>query len=79
MKGSSPASFEKKINAKTVCDACQQAKSHQLPYPVPNSISKAPLDLVFSDVWGPAIDSSGRKNYYVILLMITVNLYGLIC
>jgi hypothetical protein len=47
MKGSSPASFEKKINAKTVCDACQQAKSHQLPYPVPNSISKAPLDLVF--------------------------------
>jgi hypothetical protein len=49
----------------SACDACQQAKSHQLPYPVSTSVSSAPLQLIFSDVWGPALDSFGRKNYYV--------------
>ena len=48
-----------------VCDACQQAKAHQLPYPISTSESSAPLDLVFSDVWGPALESVGRKQYYV--------------
>ena len=40
-------------------------KSHQLPYPKSTSISSAPLQLVFSDVWGPAPDSVGRNKYYV--------------
>jgi histone deacetylase 1/2 len=48
-----------------VCDACQLGKSHQLPYPKSVSVSKFPLDLVFSDVWGPAIESVGRNLYYV--------------
>jgi len=48
-----------------VCDACQQAKSHQLPYKNSDSISTAPLEHVFSDVWGPAPESVGRKRYYV--------------
>jgi len=48
-----------------VCDACQQAKAHQLPYPKSVSQSSAPLELVFSDVWGQAIESVGRKQYYV--------------
>jgi histone deacetylase 1/2 len=37
-------------NKETVCDACQQAKSHQLPYPKSSSISSVPLELVYSDV-----------------------------
>ncbi|WVZ64534.1 hypothetical protein U9M48_014035 [Paspalum notatum var. saurae] len=49
----------------SVCDACQQAKSHQLPYPKSVSVSSAPLELAFSNVWGPAPTSVGRKNYYV--------------
>jgi histone deacetylase 1/2 len=49
----------------SVCDACQQGKSHQLPYPVSTSVSSSPLDLVFSDVWGPAPTSVGRHDYYV--------------
>jgi hypothetical protein len=53
------------FNKESVCDACQQAKSHQLPYPKSTSESQFPLDLVFSDVWGPAPDSVGRKKYYV--------------
>jgi hypothetical protein len=48
-----------------VCDACQQEKAHQLPYPLSSSVSSIPLELVFSDVWGPAPESIGRKRYYV--------------
>jgi hypothetical protein len=57
--------FSSQSSHKTLCDACQQAKSHQLPYSRSSSESSVPLELVFSDVWGPAIDSVGRKNYYV--------------
>ena len=52
-------------NIESVCDDCQCAKSHQLPYPRSNSVSHAPLELIFSDVWGHARDSFGRKKYYV--------------
>jgi hypothetical protein len=41
------------------------AKSHQLPYPKSSSVSTSPLELVFSDVWGPASESFGRFKYYV--------------
>jgi hypothetical protein len=58
-----PCSSE--VNKESVCGACQQAKSHQLPYSVSTSKSSAPLELIFSDVWGPAIDSFGNKRYYV--------------
>jgi hypothetical protein len=30
-----------------------------------SSHSSAPLKLIFSDAWGPAIDSFGCKKYYV--------------
>jgi hypothetical protein len=48
-----------------VCDACQQAKSYQLPYSSSTSMSKVPIELVYSDVWGPTLESVGRKQYYV--------------
>jgi hypothetical protein len=57
-------SFSSSPSPESVCDACQQAKSHQLPYPISTSTSKAPLELIFSDVWGPAYDSIGRYKYY---------------
>ena len=53
------------LNKETVCDACQKGKSHQLPYPRSTSISLSPLELVFSDVWGPAPTSVGKNSYYV--------------
>jgi hypothetical protein len=31
----------------SVCNTCQQAKIHQLPYPISTSISTHPLELVF--------------------------------
>jgi hypothetical protein len=48
-----------------MCGACQQAKSHQLLYPISTSVSTQPLELVFCDVWVPDIDSVGRYKYYV--------------
>jgi len=57
--------FSSDSNQVSVCDACQQGKSHQLPYPRSTSVSSSPFDLVFSDVWGPAPNSVGRKNYYL--------------
>jgi histone deacetylase 1/2 len=57
--------FISNSNKQSICDACQQGKSHQLPYPKSSSVSNKPLDLVFSDVWGPAPTSVGQNNYYV--------------
>jgi hypothetical protein len=57
--------FDKESSVESICDPCQRAKSHQLPYPISNSVSVAPLQLIFSDVWGPASMSIGRHHYYV--------------
>ena len=57
-------SFSPEINP-YICDSCQLAKSHQLPYPVSTSVSTVPLEQVFSDVWGPAPTSVGKHSYYV--------------
>jgi hypothetical protein len=48
-----------------VCDACQQGKSHQLPFYVSQHVTTAPLELNYSDVWGPAQTSVSGHNYYV--------------
>ena len=58
-----PCSSE--VSKESVCDACQQAKNHQLPYPKSTSVSNFPLALIFSDVWGRAPESAGRNTYYV--------------
>jgi histone deacetylase 1/2 len=52
-------------NTSLVCDACQRAKSHQLPYSLSSRVSTVPLELIHSDVWGPASVSSGRYKYIV--------------
>jgi histone deacetylase 1/2 len=52
-------------NADSVCDACQQGKSHQLPFSDSSRVVTTPLELIFSDVWGPAQTSVSGHNYYV--------------
>jgi histone deacetylase 1/2 len=49
----------------TVCDACQQGKSHQLPFSESNRVVNTPLELIFSDVWGHTQTSVNGHNYYV--------------
>jgi hypothetical protein len=46
--------FSRAAECTIVCDACQCAKSHQLPFPKSLSVSKALLELIFSDVWRSA-------------------------
>jgi hypothetical protein len=65
-------------SGESICDACLHAKVHQLPFPQSSSRSTAPLQIVFSDVWGPAVDSFGNKKYYVSFINDSVNLLGYI-
>jgi hypothetical protein len=56
-----PTSFE--------CSSCQCAKSHKLPFSDHNLKSTRPLELIYSDVWGPApIRSLDGFLYYVIFV-----------
>ena len=48
-----------------VCNACQLARSHQLPYTSSFHWSSSPLELIFSDVWGPKPPSVGGFKYYM--------------
>ena len=47
-----PTFKEKEIEG--VCEACQFGKQHQHPFPKERNVSKGLLDVVHSDVWGPA-------------------------
>jgi hypothetical protein len=49
----------------SVCHACQLGKSHRLPFCLSPSVSTSPLELIFSDVWGPSpfLSVNGNKYY----------------
>jgi hypothetical protein len=48
------------------CSACLSAKSKQLPFYSSQSQIKAPLELIFSDLWGPSPVCSRTGNKYYI-------------
>jgi histone deacetylase 1/2 len=52
-------------NKNLVCDACQQGKSHQLPFSLSTRVTTAPLEIIYSDVWGPAQTSVSGHQFYV--------------
>ena len=55
-----------KTNMHHVCSDCQLAKCHALPFKTSNYVSQTPLDLIFTDVWGPAsVNSTTGARYYV--------------
>lgn len=56
---------QSKSPSELICDACQKAKIHQLPYSKSVSVSSRPLELIFSDVWGPAPSFVGGNKFYV--------------
>jgi histone deacetylase 1/2 len=53
------------VNKVLVCDACQQGKSHQLPFSLSTRVTTAPLEIIYSDVWGPAQTSVSGHQFYV--------------
>ncbi|KAL2534481.1 Integrase catalytic domain-containing protein [Abeliophyllum distichum] len=59
-----------KLNeAMSFCDACQYGKSHSLPFSLSTSHAKAPLELIYTDVWGQApIQSVAGFKYYIAFL-----------
>ena len=51
------------------CSACLRAKSKQLPFFNSTSQIKAPLDLIYSDLWGPSsVCSRTGHKYYISFL-----------
>jgi hypothetical protein len=51
------------------CNACSCNKIHKLPFHVSSLKSTAPLELLYSDVWGPSpIKSYDGFQYYVIFV-----------
>ena len=65
-------------NNKSVCDSCQLAKSHQLPYSRSNKIATAPLELISSDVWARLQHQWVDTPTMLVLLMIIVGILGYI-
>lgn len=62
-------SFPVKNNACSVCPECQLAKSHTLPFKSLHVSVSKPLELLYSDVWGPTpILSTIGASYYISFL-----------
>jgi hypothetical protein len=53
------------ISPSLICNACQLGKSHQLPFGLSTHVSTAPLQLIHTDVWGPALLLVNNSKYYV--------------
>ena len=57
---------QRESSSDQVCEACQLGKQHRLPFPKESSISNNLLDVIHSDVWGPAQTLMiGGFRYYV--------------
>ena len=62
-----PTVKEKEIEG--VCEACQFGKQHRHPFPKERNVSKRLLDVVHSDIWGPAqMATFGGCRYYVLFI-----------
>ena len=49
-----------------ICEAYQLAKQHRIPFPNERKRPRNKLDLIHSDVWGPAQNVSlGESRYFV--------------
>ena len=58
-------SFKKEFN----CDSCMCSKSHRLPFGMSSLISRKPLDLLYTDVWGPSpVKSLDGFSYYLLIV-----------
>jgi hypothetical protein len=55
----------KESSVSSVCNAYQLAKSHQVPYNTSIRRTTMPLEIIHSDVWGPAPICVGGYKYYI--------------
>lgn len=54
-----------KLSVDNICTACQQGKSHKLPFPCFTTEYNDFFELVVSDLWGPASVACGNNFYYI--------------
>ena len=53
----------------TNCDACLSNKSHRLPFDISSISCSKPFEIIYTDVWGPALIISFDKfRFYVIFV-----------
>ena len=53
----------------SVCEPCQMAKSHRLPFTLSESRASQPFALVHSDLWGPApVVGTNGARYFVLFV-----------
>jgi Integrase core domain/GAG-pre-integrase domain len=57
------------LNNYISCDICKLAKQTRLPFSLSISKSKAPFELIHSDVWGPAPTTSYNDFRYFVLFI----------
>ncbi|KAK9063757.1 hypothetical protein SSX86_017629 [Deinandra increscens subsp. villosa] len=50
------------------CDACLINKSHKIPFGANSFKVTRPLELIYSDVWGPVTESNDGFTYYIIFV-----------
>ena len=51
---------------KPLCSSCYVGKSHQLSFSSSKSVYKTPLELMYTDIWGPFPTSSiNGARYYI--------------
>jgi hypothetical protein len=55
----------KESGVSSVCNACQLAKSHQVPYNTSIHCTTMPLEIIHSNVWGLTPISVGGYKYYI--------------
>jgi histone deacetylase 1/2 len=65
----------KAVVCSTVCSSCQMAKSHRLPTHLSFSRASKPLELIHTDIWGPAMLKSTSGAKYSILFLDDFTLY----
>jgi len=58
-----------KQDSLSICNSCQSNKSHRQSFSTNSLQSHMPLQIIYSDLWGPSpILSVDRKRYYVLFV-----------
>jgi len=55
----------------TVCEGCQYGKTHQMSFKESKFKAKEPLELVYSNVFGPVKQASISGKKYVVTFIMT--------
>lgn len=60
--------FRVKSESDIHCSSCSINKSHKLPFGQNSFVTTKPLELIYSDVWGPVQKSIDKYTYYVLFV-----------